>query len=326
MVHYKGLVIVSLILVLVFSCIGCLPKLDSQVSGNTVSDNKVSVQSENVTRIINLSDQEKISLITDIHQYSVRKLGWESTSNCSTFNPNISSYTFRFCAPALQIPICYFENINGPCDDEYVYLADASAATEYGKSLLNTSLSRMLFVVFHEIWHGQIEVNASVEEPMGTVIGYAAAIVYAKETFGEDTNVYQELKADFVRYLKHSDIINATWKDLYYLYGEYQTGKIPQQVALQKKQEILKAAEDTYLKEFGGYPTFKLNNASLGFNMTYTKYFPLMYQVYVRMCQDKEDDLGGLKATIEVFKAIPEIARAEDWKKMEDFLKGYLGD
>ncbi len=322
--RYKGLVIVSLILVLVFSCIGCLPKLDSQVSDNTVSDNKVSAQSENVTRIINLSDQEKISLIVDIHQYSVKKLGWEPTSNCSIFNPNIGSYTFVFCVPALQIPICYFENINGSCDDEYVYLADASAATEYGKSLLDTSLSRMFFVVFHEIWHGQVEVNASVEESMGTVIGYAAAIVYAKETFGEDTNVYRELKIDFASYLKHSNIINATWNELHHLYGKYWSGKIPQQVALQKKQEILKAAEDTYLKELGGYPTFKLNNASLGFNMTYTMYFPLMYQVYVRMCQEKKDDLEGLKATIGVFKSIPEITRAEDWKKMEDFLKSYL--
>lgn len=265
-----------------------------------------------------LSDEEKILLIADVHQYSAEKLGLKPTSNCSVLNLNSKTYLYEFYAPALKIPYSYRQTFDEPCQDKFVYYAVAAATTEYPEALLYRSSADIIFTVFHEIWHDQVELDQVIEEPMGTVFGYAAAMVYVKEKFSGQPNLYRWLEEDFQRFLEFSEVINNIWEKLDSLYVDYRSGKISKEVALKKKQEILAAADDTFVEVFGYRAFFELNNASIGFNMTYTRYFPLMYEVYFKISEGK-NDLESLRVIILIFKAIHPTMTIEE---VVNFLNG----
>lgn len=279
----KFLVLLFLVLLVFISC-SCLPVLPAK--NDAAADEKIVSQQKEELKIISLTCDERIKLIDDIHRYSVINLGLKPTINCSTLNENCKGYLYEFGAPELEIPYSYESGYpEDLCSDKYAYHTPANAAWEYSSDFLNESADRIIFVVFHEIWHDQVKYEMSWEEAIGTVIGYAAGLKYVEDKFGKKTNIYQDLKIGFDYYLLHSQINNEAWNSLNVLYGEYGAGKISRDEALKAKEEILILVKNSYVKLFSTAP-YELNNASIGFNMTYTRHFPFILEVYTQKCQE----------------------------------------
>lgn len=277
----KKIFLVGLFLGLIILISGsCFPKADIQ------------------TKELETLYRDKILLIQDIHRYSVENLGLKPTKNCSRFNPDDEGYTYKFYAPPFKIPYSYDEYFEeSESSDIFIYQASATAASEYGLSLLKEPIWEIIFAVFHEIWHDQVKLCSGIEESTGVVIGYAAGLKYTEEKFGRDSDIYWNLKEDFDRFQLRSCINNNTWEALNTFYEEYRAGKISEELALEKKKEILISAENAYLELLDAIWLFELNNASVGFDMTYTRYYPLTLQVYQATGEDT-------MKTIEIFKSI----------------------
>lgn len=282
-------------LVLLFF-VGCSFLPVSSEKDNAATGETIVPQQQEELKVISLNREEKIGLINDIHRYSVINLGLKPTVNCSALKEDCEGYLYEFGAPELEIPYSYEDRYSEDSwVDRYSYQTAAAAAWKYGPALLNETADRIIFVVFHEIWHDQVKYEISWEEAIGTVVGYAAGLKYTEDKFGKNSNIYQDLRAGLDRYLSHSQINNGAWNLLNSLYGEYKSGNISKEDAIAEKKEILISAEENY-KLLGIMAPYELNNASIGFTMTYTRHFPSVLEVYVQKCQE------NVLALIKIYK------------------------
>lgn len=281
-----------------------------------------------------VDEEQKLQLIAEIKAFE-KRLGFAETENFRTYSPEIGAYHYLFFTPSTQLPYSLDDpalvaaigtrdsvSLDYQKYDAYFYSIPSVAGegTPITESLLQAQLHRFIQIIFHEDWHEQVDLPHGLEEPSAEVIGYTAAMLFAREKYGPEAPVYKTLKKHFANKLRESEVYREYYDKLSALYAQYHEGKLSELDTLIRKARLLESMGNELQRIWGGKPE-QLNNAFIAFQMTYLRHLPLMYQVL----EATDSDLGK---TIQLFLAMPEQGTAHDSlervKDIEARVVGYL--
>ncbi len=177
-----------------------------------------------------------------------------------------------------------------------------------GKSPVTTSLQRdsterLLAVVAHEDFHSSAgKLPATITEPASTLVGLLTASELAREQFGPDSDVYRNLSKEPELFLGKAEWVARYHAKLGMLYAAVRSGEVSPAEALAQKDKLFEEIQGECKAITAAPKSFNKclsanNNAGLAFDMTYAKYYPLMYELYLASGQN-------LKATIRATKEV----------------------
>jgi hypothetical protein len=250
-----------------------------------------------------------------------KKLGFRRTKNFHTESAE-SAVAYRcYYTGKLELPDSYsgLQLVAGtkagcPVDtqkyDVFFYPMDANASgkTPVSAALAHESLERFLVVVPHEDFHANKELRKLPEtwgEASATLIGFLTAIEVARQQFGENSEVYQNLQREPELFARKAEIVNRYYARLRRLYAAARAGEISESNALAQKQQAFEALHQECSVINPDPKSFKRclaanNNAGLVFDETYTKYYPLMYQLYLGEGRKLKPTLDALVRALNV--------------------------
>ncbi len=254
-----------------------------------------------------------------------RKLGFRRTKSFKKeTTENAVSYRCYFTGK-FDLPESYEKlqliagtKIGCPLDehkyDVFFYPLEAvgNGKSPLSASLANESVERFLVVVPHEDFHSSKALKnlpAEFGEASATLAGFLTGAEVAREKFGGNSQVYINLQREPEIFARKADIVNRSFARLRQLYDNLHAGRISVSDALAQKQQAfdeLKQECTAIMPEstsFNRCPAV-LNNAGLAFDETYTKYYPLMYRIYLA-------DDRALKPTLDALQSAL-TARSED--------------
>lgn len=258
-----------------------------------------------------LAEEQRLQLIAEIKTFE-KEIGFHETENFKTYHPEVGAYNYLFYTSSTQLPYSLDDPalvaaigtrdsvyIDYRQYDAYFYSIPSVAGkgTPVTKSLMQAPLSRFIQIIFHEDWQEQIDLPHGLEEPSAEIIGYAAALAFTGEKYGQDSQVHRTLKKHFENKLGESEVYGEYYTRLETLYAQYQEGKLSELDTLIRKVRLLEAMGNELYGIWGGKPD-QLNNAFIAFQMTYLRHLPLMHEVF----QATDFDLAE---TIRIFLSLP---------------------
>jgi hypothetical protein len=192
--------------------------------------------------------------------------------------------------------------------DVFFYPVEAvgSGKTPVTSSLEHDSMERLLVVVPHEDFHGSEQLRklpATLNEAASTLIGFLTAAEVAREKFGPGSEVYRNLLREPELFLRKSAIVNRYHERLAQLYAAAQSGELGEPEALAQKKRLFEEAQKTCQSITPDPRSFNKclaadNNAGLAFDETYSKYYPMIYQLHAANGQDLRATVNGLKQVL----------------------------
>jgi hypothetical protein len=268
-----------------------------------------------------------------------KKLGFRRTKNFHRESAE-SAVAYRcYCTGKLELPDSYASlklvpgtkagcTVNTQKYDVFFYPLDANASgkTPVSASLAHESVERFLVVVPHEDFHAHKELRklpATWGEASATLVGFLTAQEVARQEFGENSEVYRNLQREPELFARKAEIVNRYYAQLRQLYAAARAGQISQREALAQKQQAFEEIQRECTAINPDPKSFKRclaanNNAGLAFDETYTKYYPMMYQLYLaegRELQPTVDELQramNAKTEAEALQNLKEaVKRAE---------------
>jgi hypothetical protein len=284
----------------------------------------------------NSSIADRKDLITAVKRLE-RKMGFRRTKNFHSETTE-SAVAYRcYYTGKLELPSSYsgLQLVRGtkagcPVDsqkyDVFFYPMDASGSgkTPVSATLAHESTERFLVVVPHEDFHANKELSKLPEtwgEASSTLIGFLAAAEVARQKFGEDSEVYKNLQREPDLFARKAELVNRYHAQLSKLYAAVHAGEIPERDALAQKQQAFEQLHQACTaitpepKSFNRCPAAN-NNAGLAFDETYTKYYPMMYQLYLKEGQE-------LKPTVEALQRIMNVkTEAEALRNLKSAVNG----
>lgn len=266
------------------------------------------------------SDADRKDLITAVKRLE-RKLGFRRTKNFNTETTE-SAVAYRcYYTGKLELPASYsgLQLVQGtkagcPVDpqkyDVFFYPMDASGSgrTPISGTLAHESTERFLVVVPHEDFHANKELSKLPEtwgEASSTLIGFITAGEVARQKFGENSDVYQNLRREPDLFARKAEIVNRYHAQLSQLYPAARASQIPERDALAQKQHAFEELHQACIalipepKSFNRCPAAN-NNAGLAFDETYTKYYPMMYQLYLKEGRELKPTVEALERAMNV--------------------------
>lgn len=192
--------------------------------------------------------------------------------------------------------------------DVFFYPLDAmgSGKSPISASLAHESMERFLVVVPHEDFHATAELHklpAAWGEASATLIGILTATEVARQQFGENSEVYRNLQREPELFARKAEIVNRYHSQLSQLYATARAGRISEHDALAQKQEVFEAlhqactAIDPMPKSFNRCLAAN-NNAGLAFDETYTRYYPMMYELYLAEGRELKPTIDALERAL----------------------------
>lgn len=249
-------------------------------------------------------------------QHLEKKLGFRRTRNFHTETTEADVGYRCYYTGKLELPDSYekLQLLAGtkagcPLDtqkyDVFFYPMDANASgnTPLSASLEHESMERFLVVVPHEDFHAAKELRklpAAWGEASATLIGFLTAGEVARQKFGENSEIFRNLQREPQLFARKAEIVNRYHTQLSQLYAATRAGQVSPHDALAQKQQVFELIHQACTAIEPNPKSFKRclaadNNAGLAFDETYTKYYPLMYQVYFKQGR-------ALKPTVEAIE------------------------
>jgi hypothetical protein len=233
-------------------------------------------------------------------------LGIARTGNFQRFSDARAAVYRCYFAGQLELPASYetlqlVEPDEPTCPvDETMYdlffypiEAVASGSSPVSPALASAALERTLVVVPHEDFHNQPETaqaSFDVAEAAATLVGFVAARDFARATYGAESDVALRLDREVDRFLLKSRIVNTYFQRLHDLYSAYDAGDFTREDALTRKAELYadfdrECSASTPAVSFNTCPAV-MNNAGLAFDSTYTRHFPVWFELYESLDRD----------------------------------------
>jgi len=248
-----------------------------------------------------------------------KKLGFRRTKNFHHESPE-SAVAYRcYYTGKLELPESYEQlqllagtKAGCPLDtqkyDVFFYPLEAagSGKTPLSASLASEPVERFLVVVPHEDFHSSKELQklpAALGEASSTLMGFLTAGEVARQKYGESSEVYQNLQREPELFMRKAEIVNRFHAQLRQLYAAAHAGQISERQALAQKQQAFEELHQACLainpepKSFNRCPAAN-NNAGLAFDETYTKYYPLMYQLYLSKSRELKPTVEALERAL----------------------------
>jgi hypothetical protein len=189
--------------------------------------------------------------------------------------------------------------------DVFFYKIEAVAGdnTPVTEALEEASLERLAVVVAHEDFHEDPQVQrlpTRIGEAATTLIGFLTAARFAAREYGPDSETAQNLAGEAELYRRKSEIVNRRHAQLASLFREFRENHMERDEALRRK-EALFAQMQTDCEAIKPEPTSfnkclaANNNAGLAFEMTYTRYYPLLEELHRSGGSDIKNTIGVLR-------------------------------
>jgi predicted aminopeptidase len=258
-------------------------------------------------------------LIEDVKDFE-SDLGFSKTGNFTKHSDKVIAAYRCYYTGKLEIPESYDElrlregtSSGCPVDsvkyDVFFYPIEAVASGKnpVTSSLENASLERMLMVVPHEDFHEhgrETALPGTFTEAAATLAGFITASEFAKTKFGADSPVAQKLSHEAQLFLQKARIINDYHARARDLYRSMRAGQIGESIALKRKQQLFSQLEAECRaiapqpSSFDKYAAAS-NNAGLAFDATYTKYYPLLYDLFVAQGRDARTTIASINQILE---------------------------
>ncbi|MBI3895120.1 MAG: aminopeptidase [Acidobacteria bacterium] len=245
-----------------------------------------------------------------------KTLGFQKTENFLRYSETTRAYYRCYYTGKLELPASYDElqltegDAEGCSLDEkqydiffYPIEAVATGTTPVTPALAQATLERILVVVPHEDFHNQEEAqgaHSEIGEAAATLIGFLTASKFSEEKYGSASGTFQSLNQEARLFLQKAGIVNSFYDKLSQLYASARSGKISEQEALIQKGELFTqfqrecSAITPAPASFNKCPAI-MNNAGLAFDMTYTRYYPSLYGLYIAQGQDAKATVQAVK-------------------------------
>ena len=243
-----------------------------------------------------------------------RELGYGQTKVFTKTGAPVEAYYYCYYTEKLTLPASYedlrFERgtaagcrLDPKKYDIFFYPMEAVASdkTTVTEKLAQASLERQAVVVSHEDFHVQDAVK-KLPEPLAeaatTLVGFLTAAEYAKREFGETSDSHGKLAGEAELFLRKAALVNESHAKLSELYQCLRRGQISKREALATKEkhyaELRKGCEALPASaSFNPCPA-AMNNAGLAFDATYTRHYPLMYDVFVARGRDAKATIATI--------------------------------
>jgi hypothetical protein len=248
-----------------------------------------------------------------------KKLGFRKTKNFNKESANAAVAYRCYYTGKLELPDSYSGLQLAPgtksgCTldtqkfDVFFYPMDANATgkTPVSATLAHESTERFLVVVPHEDYHASKELRKlpdTLAEASATLAGFLTAIEVARQQFGEESALYQNLEREPEIFARKAEIVNRYHAQLHQLYSAARAGVISEHDALTQKQQAFDELHRTCTaiapmpRSFNRCPAAN-NNAGLAFDETYMKYYPVMYQLYLAKGREIKPTLDALQGAL----------------------------
>jgi hypothetical protein len=255
------------------------------------------------------------AIVADMKAFE-HTLGVEPTNNFLQYSASVRSFNRCYFTGKLELPASYrdlhlIQGTETGCSvdeqqyDLFFYPAEAvaSGTIPVTPALANATLERLLVVVPHEDFHNQGEArgaSAEIAEAAATLIGFLTASAFAKDRYGDSSPAYQGLRREARLFLQKARIVNLYHDQISALYASFRSGKIARQEALARKDELFLelsracGAISPDPVSFNKCPAV-MNNAGLGFDNTYTRHYPAMFDIYEMLGQDTKATIQRLR-------------------------------
>jgi hypothetical protein len=188
-------------------------------------------------------------------------------------------------------------------------------------SLAADSKERFLAVIAHEDFHASAgKLPATITEPASTLVGLLTASELAREKLGADSEPYLNLSKEPELFLRKAELVARYHAKLSSLYASVRSGEVSPADALAQKKALFVEIQGECKAITPAPKSFNRclsanNNAGLAFDMTYAKYYPLIYELYLTYGQD-------LKATVAATKkALAARSEPEALRRLRNFIK-----
>jgi len=215
--------------------------------------------------------------------------------------------------------------------DVFFYRIEAVSGADapVTRALEEAGEERLAFVVAHEDLHEDRALQrlpTRVNEAATTLLGFLAAARYAKNERGEESALFENLAREPALYLEKARLVNRYHARLKALYHRYSKGLASREETLAGKARLLAEMRQACRAIEPDPVSFNKclaaeNNAGLAFEVTYTRWYPLVYGVH--------QALGGeLEATLEALRRAGEGKRTEAAvvRALEELLPGRPAD
>ncbi len=238
-------------------------------------------------------------------------VGIKPSGNFAHADPAVTAYYRCYYTGKLELPASYDqlrlrEGTKDGCRlaeskyDVFFYPIEAVSTghVPVTQALAAASVERLATVVPHEDFHLQVsELPDRVAEAATTLVGFLTGNA-AAESLGNT-----RLRTEAEIFLKKAVILNRYYDRLSVLYRSARGGAISKAGALAEKKRLLTALQQECATIRPEPRSFNrcapvANNAGVAFDYTYTRDYPLIYEVY-RTCRE------DLRCTIEAIERAP---------------------
>jgi hypothetical protein len=272
---------------------------------------------------VNASPSQPAALIAEIKAFE-GATGVAPTGNFLTSSPRLTSDERCYFTGKLQLPEFYSglrmeRESEARCEaragesDVFFYpvQAVASGSEAITVSLAQAPVERLLVVVPHEDFHNQAETwkaPTEVAEAASTLLGLLTASAFAKEQYGPESPTFLAIDRDIELFLRKSLLVNQYYAKVHALYESFQSGMLDERQTMAEKRELfdeLQRACTAISPEpvsFNKCPA-AMNNAGLAFDQTYTRNYPLLYDLYTLLGNDTAALVARLKTLMVAWPA-----------------------
>jgi hypothetical protein len=244
-----------------------------------------------------------------------RKLGFRRTKSFHEESPEAALSYRCYYTGKLELPDSYekLQLLMGtktgcPLDpkkfDVFFYPVEAvgNGKSPVSTYLAHESVERFLFVVPHEDFHVSKELRklpATWSEASATLVGLLTAAEVARQKFGENSEAYRNLRREPELFNRKAELVNRYFAELSRVYAAAHAGEMTEHDALAQKQQAFDEIHQACSAIDPNPKTFKRclaadNNAGMAFDETYTKYYPLMYRLYLAKDRALKPTVGAL--------------------------------
>ncbi|MCP5109249.1 MAG: hypothetical protein GY953_00275, partial [bacterium] len=229
------------------------------------------------------------------------ELGFERTGNFRHHSGSKEAYYQCYYTGKFELPHSYetlriADGTSEGCSIDtdkfdvffYPIEAVAGAETPVTTSLEEASDERFVVVVAHEDFHEMEEIQrlpTRFSEAAATLAGFLTAAELARREHGADSERYRIHALEVELYLKKASIVNSYHQELLRLYAQLHRKEITKREAAADKERLfleLAAACEAITPDpesFNKCPSAN-NNAGLAFDLTYTRFYPELYDLH----------------------------------------------
>jgi hypothetical protein len=185
----------------------------------------------------------------------------------------------------------------------YPIEAVASGDAPVTSKLAEAGRERLLMVVIHEDFHQNHEKSklpAAVTEAASTLMAFITASGFATEQPRHGQGAAEQLAWDADVFLVKARMINRYYAEAAELYQLWKDRDVSEDAALGGKKRLFERLESecrAIARRPASFSTCPgaLNNAGLAFDYTYTKHYPLLYELFEAGHRDLRAALRSLQ-------------------------------